>query len=112
MEFRQSREYSENVAALIDAETKKLLDMCYERAKQVIRDHEDALQSLVSVLLKEQTVGRNTFVAIMEGRTPEEAQDHDLPREAPPVPKAEPRETPQSEDRPQLPSSFVPEDSL
>ena len=90
----------------------KLLDMCYERAKQVIRDHEDALQSLVSVLLKEQTVGRNTFVAIMEGRTPEEAQDHDLPREAPPVPKAEPRETPQSEDRPQLPSSFVPEDSL
>lgn len=112
MEFGQSREYSENVAALIDAETKKLLDMCYERAKQVIRDHEDALQSLVSVLLKEQTVGRNTFVAIMEGRTPEEAQDHDLPREAPPVPKAEPRETPQSEDRPQLPSSFVPEDSL
>ena len=112
MEFGQSREYSENVAALIDSETKKLLDMCYERAKQVIRDHEDALQSLVSVLLKEQTVGRNTFVAIMEGRTPEEAQDHDLPREAPPVPKAEPRETPQSEDRPQLPSSFVPEDSL
>ena len=108
----QSREYSENIAALIDSETKKLLDMCYERAKQVIRDHEEALQSLVSVLLREQTVGRNTFVAIMEGRKPEEGMDQDLPREAAPVPRAEPQPSFKADDRPQLPSSFVPEDSL
>ena len=112
MEFGQSREYSESVAALIDSETKKLLDMCYERAKQVIRDHEEALQSLVSVLLREQTVGRNTFVAIMEGRKPEEDMDQDLPREAAPVPRAESQPSIKADDRPQLPSSFVPEDSL
>ncbi len=112
MEFGQSREYSENIAALIDAETKKLLDLCYERAKQVVREHEEALQSLVSVLLKEQTVGRKTFVAIMEGRFEDQSLDDDLPREAPVIPQAEKKPAVQAEDRPALPSDFVPEDSL
>ena len=112
MEFGQSREYSENIAALIDAETKKLLDLCYERAKLVVREHEEALQSLVSVLLKEQTVGRKTFVAIMEGRFEDQSLDDDLPREAPVIPQAEKKPAVQAEDRPALPSDFVPEDSL
>ena len=114
MEFGQSREYSENMASLIDSETKKLLNNCYERAKKVIQDHADVLENLVSFLLQEQTVGRKAFLAIMEGRTPDLTEDTDLPREAPPVPVEDGKTKVKKEppDRPELPSSFIPEDSL
>ncbi len=79
MEFGQSREYSENVAAQIDAEVKRMLDECYARTKEVIRDHENELMALVDLLKKEQTVSRTEFVALMSGKpiTPERPVEPD-----------------------------------
>ena len=112
MEFGQSREYSENVAAMIDEETKKLLDACYERAKQVIREHREELEMLVQTLIKEQTVGRKAFVAIMNGQYEDLPVDEDLPKEAAPIPEPEKKPAEATEDRPTLPSNFIPGDSV
>ena len=68
MEFGQSREYSENVAAMIDAEVKRLLDACYARAKEIIDAHRREMADLVEALKAEQTVSRAEFVAIMAGK--------------------------------------------
>ncbi|MBR3493999.1 MAG: AAA family ATPase, partial [Clostridia bacterium] len=65
MEFGQSREYSEEMAARIDAEVKRLLDECYERTKAVIREHEADLQRLVQRLKEEKTINRAEFVSLM-----------------------------------------------
>ncbi len=65
MEFGQSREYSEKVAAEIDEEVRRILAECYDRTKQVLRERLDALTALTDALLEQETVTRKEFVAIM-----------------------------------------------
>lgn len=65
-EFGHAREYSEEVAARIDKEVKSILDTCYERAKQVIRDNRERLDQLVEALLQQETLSREEFVELME----------------------------------------------
>ena len=115
MEFGQSRPYSEKYASMIDEEVKQMLDECYERAKETIRTNLEQMNRLVDTLLTEETVGRNEFVAIMEGREADASMDEDKPREAariPVEPAPEPAREEKTEDKPELPSSFIPEDSL
>ena len=119
MEFGQTREYSEETAQVIDAEVKQLLDACYARARQLIEEQRETLLRLVDVLLREETVGRQEFVAIMEGREASQEMDLDRPRPAPQIPEETPEEKRAREkkkrqmaDRPQLPEGFVPGDSF
>ncbi len=67
MEFGQSREYSEQSAAAIDAEVKHMLDECYVRAKKLIGDNLDKLSAVVEALLERETLSRSDFETIMAG---------------------------------------------
>ena len=80
MEFGQSREYSEEVAAKIDREVAAMLNRCYEVAKNIIREKKDRLDKLAEALLKQETLNRAEFLALMEsGEIPEGLGD-DKPR--------------------------------
>ena len=68
MEFGQSREYSEQSAAAIDTEVKRILDEAHIRAQKLITDHRDRLEAVVAALLERDTLSREQFVALMEGR--------------------------------------------
>ncbi|MBQ8536072.1 MAG: AAA family ATPase, partial [Clostridia bacterium] len=83
MEFGQSREYSEAVAAQIDQEVRALLDGCYATAKQVITDHMDQLHALVKALLEQETVSRKEFLQLMEtgSLSQEAAPESEQPQE-------------------------------
>lgn len=85
MEFGQRREYSEEVAARIDRAVRKLLDHCYDRAKEVLSERKDKLDLLVDELLKRNTLSRAEFVALMDTGIIPEGLDDDKPREAPPI---------------------------
>ncbi len=93
MEFGQSREYSESVAAMIDAEVKRLLDECYQRTKALVEAHREQLNSLVEALKREQTVSRSEFLAAIG----EPADDRDWNPD--PQPKAEPKTEPEAAER-------------
>ena len=81
MEFGQSREYSEEVAARIDREVSRMLEEAYERAKQILRDNRDKLDMLTEALVKQETLNRAEFVALMdEGKMPD-GTETDKPRE-------------------------------
>ncbi|MEA5014042.1 MAG: ATP-dependent zinc metalloprotease FtsH [Candidatus Limiplasma sp.] len=67
MEFGQSREYSEQSAAAVDAEVKRIMDECYARAQKILSDHRDRLEAVVAALLERETLSRTDFVTIMEG---------------------------------------------
>ncbi len=74
MEFGQSREFSEEVAARIDREVSRILEERYNQAKQILRDNMDKLDLLVEALLKQETLNRAEFVALMdEGIMPEDS---------------------------------------
>ena len=67
MEFGQSREYSEQSAATIDAEVKRLIDLCYERACQLLTENRDKLTAVAESLLDRDTLNRAEFEMVMRG---------------------------------------------
>ncbi len=72
MEFGQSRGYSEETAARIDAEVKKLCQQCYDKAAQVLTENRDKLDLLADALLEHETISRKEFLTLMEtGKMPE-----------------------------------------
>ena len=68
MEFGQSREYSEQSAAAIDAAVKQLMDRCYQRAVSLLKEHFDQLKGVAEALLERDTLSRVEFEAIMNGQ--------------------------------------------
>ena len=72
MEFGQTREYSEEVAARIDREVSKILERSYELAKKILRDNRERLEQLADALVAQDTLNRAEFLALMEtGKVPE-----------------------------------------
>ena len=80
MEFGQSREYSEEIAARIDREVKSMLEAAYERAKKIIRENRDKLGLLVDALLEQETVNRAEFIALMDRGELPSGSTEDKPR--------------------------------
>ncbi|MDD3411953.1 MAG: ATP-dependent zinc metalloprotease FtsH, partial [Eubacteriales bacterium] len=65
MEFGQSREYSEQSAAAIDAEVKRIVDECYQRAQRILTENLDRLTAVAEALLERDTLTRREFEAVM-----------------------------------------------
>ncbi len=80
MEFGQSRGYSEDTAALIDAEVKKLCQQCYDMAVKALTDNRDKLDLLTEALLKHETISRQEFVTLMETGVMPEVTNANKPR--------------------------------
>ena len=55
---------SDQTAAEVDAEVKKLLAECYDRAKQIIRDHLDAMDKIAQFLIEKETITGKEFMKI------------------------------------------------
>ena len=67
MEFGHNREYSEQSAASIDAEVKRIVDECYVRAQRILTDHREQLAAVAEALLERDTLSRTEFEAVMRG---------------------------------------------
>ena len=78
MEFGQSRGYSEEMAARIDAEVKRLLEECYQKAVDALSANRDRMEKLVDALLKYDTISRREFVTLMETGALPDIQDADI----------------------------------
>ena len=80
MEFGQSREYSEEIAAKIDREVAKILSECYDQAKAILTEKKQEMNALVEALLKYETLNRAEFLAVMETGEMQEGLGNDKPR--------------------------------
>ncbi len=60
-----SRNYSEEAARRIDKEVRGILQKSYERAKEIIKQNQDALVKLADMLLDVETLDRETFEKLM-----------------------------------------------
>ncbi len=68
----RDRNYSEAVAYSIDKEVKHIMDECYERAMQLLKENRDKLDTIAQTLMERETIEAAEFVALMEGRSLEE----------------------------------------
>ena len=65
MEFGQTRAYSEETAAKIDAEVGRILKACYDTAMAVLEAHREELEQLASLLIEKETINRSDFLKLL-----------------------------------------------
>ena len=65
-DFGHVRTYSDEVTASIDEEVKRIIDECYEKAKAIILDHRDVLESCTALLIEKEKIGQEEFEALFQ----------------------------------------------
>ena len=63
-DLAHAKEYSEETAAVIDEETKRIVDTGYNKAKQILSDNIDKLHKVAGVLLEKEKIEADEFEAI------------------------------------------------
>ena len=63
-DFGHTKEYSEERAAIIDEETKKIVDKGYNRARQILSENVDKLHQVAGILLEKEKIEADEFEAI------------------------------------------------
>jgi len=65
-DFTQGRDFSEETAAAIDEEVRKLIDQAYRRARQVLSDNLPLLHKITDALMEKETVDAAEMEEIIE----------------------------------------------
>lgn len=60
-DLAHTRSYGEQIASEIDQEVKRIVDECYVRAKKLIQEHRDVLESCAKLLLEKEKITREEF---------------------------------------------------
>ncbi len=79
-EIGEQRNYSDDVAKMIDEETRAIIDHAYERATQVLTAHRDRLDRLADKLIAEETVDAEGFATIFDDLPPKPDRHAGIPR--------------------------------
>ncbi|QPC85281.1 ATP-dependent zinc metalloprotease FtsH [Phototrophicus methaneseepsis] len=78
-EMGETRDYSEQYAQAIDDEVKGILQSAYQRAKNLLLEYHEQMQTLVRVLIERETLTSSEFVEIIEGDTATASSPFDMP---------------------------------
>jgi len=66
-EMGEVRDYSESIAQEIDEEVRTIIQTAYQRAKNILKENEEKMETLVQILLERETLTSEEFVDIMSG---------------------------------------------
>jgi hypothetical protein len=58
-DYSRQQDYSDEVAANIDNEVRKMINAAHEEARLILERHRDAMERMVKALLEKETVGRD-----------------------------------------------------
>ena len=71
-EFSSEPDYSDEIAREIDDEIRRIIESAHQRAKDMLTEHREALETTSRILLKRETIERNEFLALLEGKSEED----------------------------------------
>ena len=63
-DLAHTKSYGESVATVIDSEIKRIIDECYEKAKEIIAEHTDFLHACSKLLIEKEKIGQTEFEAL------------------------------------------------
>ncbi len=63
-DLTQSKNYSEQTASVIDAETKQIIDKAYKKAQEILSEHIDKLHTVAGILLEKEKIDGEEFAEI------------------------------------------------
>ena len=78
---QQSRTYSEDVAARIDAEVQRKMNDALARAMAILTEHRAQLDGLSDLLVEKETIDRAEFVAFLKGEPCPEKREENVLKE-------------------------------
>ena len=74
----------------LDKEVRKVIDGCYEQARQILEENRDKLDAMADALMKYETIDSTQLKDIMEGREPRPPEGWDDPSGGAPTGGSEP----------------------
>lgn len=80
-DFATKRNYSEEVASIIDEEIKILVDEAYETTTRLLEDHIDRLHLVAQALLKLETLDAKKYLAAFNGELDLSKEDEEEPKQ-------------------------------
>jgi cell division protease FtsH len=106
-EFSAEPDYSDEIAREIDDEIRRIVEAAHQRAKDLLTEHRRRLEIISEILVKRETIEKEEFEALLEGKSEEEVfgADATTPPSVPgaPAPAERPgREAPRPLPRPGL----------
>jgi cell division protease FtsH len=83
-EFSSEPDYSDELAREIDDEIRRIVESAHQRAKDILNEHRDSLESISQILVKRETIEKAEFEALLEGKSEEDVFGAE--EEPPPAP--------------------------
>jgi cell division protease FtsH len=99
-EFSSEPDYSDEIAREIDDEIRRIVENAHVQAKEILHQRRESLTLLSEILIKRETIEKDEFEALLEGRSEQEVFGSEAP--APAEPPAVPPATPERS-RPDVP---------
>ena len=78
-DISEDRNYSEEIAYVIDKEVKAIIDSCYERAKEILTEHRALMDKIANALLEHEVIDAEEFEKLMNENENEEIKNSDVP---------------------------------
>jgi cell division protease FtsH len=104
-EFSAEPDYSDEIAREIDDEIRRIVEEAHQIARSVLDEHREKLDHVSEILLRRETIEREQFIELLEGKTEEDvfgAEEPAIPVPPPPTPEA-PERKPAPAPAPKLP---------
>ncbi len=105
-EFSSEPDYSDEIAREIDDEIRRIVEAAHQRAKDILNEYRESLETISKVLLKRETIEKEEFEALLLGKTEEDvfgAEEAEPPAPpSAPTPERVGREAPRPLPRPGL----------
>ncbi len=67
-DLARERDFSEEIAAAIDQEERKIINECYDRAKTILNENRDSLTLVAETLLERETLKAEEFESLVSGK--------------------------------------------
>jgi len=104
-EFSSEPDYSDEIAREIDDEIRRIVENAHQRARTILEERRESLKVISELLLKRETIEKDQFEALLEGKSEIEVfGSEELPPPPPPEPATDRvgREAPRPLPRPGL----------
>ncbi|WP_210492188.1 ATP-dependent zinc metalloprotease FtsH [Patulibacter sp. SYSU D01012] len=72
-------DYSDEIAREIDDEIRRIVEDAHQRATDILNDHREALNTISEILIRRETIERDEFLALLDGRREEDVFDDEPP---------------------------------
>jgi cell division protease FtsH len=107
-EFSSEPDYSDDIAREIDGEIRRIVEQAHQAARDILAQHKEHLEGVSDVLLRRETIEREQFIDLLDGKPEEEVFGPDEPvlpqgsQPAPELPQRKPERAPKPLPRPGL----------